>query len=36
MSPLATPDSAMAILKSAPDAIFPFRVSGGIELNGVL
>jgi hypothetical protein len=37
-SELGTPDSAMAILKAAPDRIFPFRVSGGtgIELNRVL
>jgi hypothetical protein len=35
---LGTPDSAMAMLKAAPDRIFPFRVSGttGIELNQVL
>ena len=37
-SELGTPDSAMAVLKAAPDRIFPFRVSGGtgIELNRVL
>jgi hypothetical protein len=37
-SDLGTPDSAMAILQSAPDQIFPFRVSGatGIELNRVI
>jgi hypothetical protein len=37
-SELGAPDNAMAILKAAPDRIFPFRVSGGtgIELNRVL
>jgi hypothetical protein len=37
-SDLGTPDRAMAVLKAAPDRIFPFRVSGGtgIELNRVL
>jgi hypothetical protein len=33
VSDLVTPDSAMTMLKAAPDLIFPFRVSGGIELN---
>jgi hypothetical protein len=37
-SDLGSPDSAMAVLQSAPDRIFPFRVNGGvcIELNRVL
>ena len=37
-SELGTPDRAMAILKAAPDRVFPFRVGGGssIELNQVL
>jgi hypothetical protein len=37
-SKLGTPDTAMAVMKAAPDRIFPFRVSGGngIELNRVL
>jgi hypothetical protein len=37
-SDLGTPDSAMAVLKAAPDRIFPFRVSGGtgIERDRVL
>jgi hypothetical protein len=37
-SDLGTPDSAMAILKAAPNRIFPFRVSGGtgIALNQIL
>jgi hypothetical protein len=37
-SALVTPDSAMTILKAAPDLIFPFGVTGAtrIELNQVL
>jgi hypothetical protein len=37
-SELVTPDSAMAILKAAPDLIFPFGVSGAtcIERHGIL
>ena len=35
-SDLATPDRAMAIPQAEPDQIFPFAVSGGIELNRVL
>jgi hypothetical protein len=36
MSDLVTPERAMAILQTEPDLIFPFAVSGGIELNRVL
>jgi hypothetical protein len=36
MSDLVTPDRAMAILQTEPDLIFPFAVSGGIELNRAL
>jgi hypothetical protein len=36
MSDVLTPASAMTILQAAPDRIFPFSVSGAIELNRVL
>jgi hypothetical protein len=31
-----TPDRAMAVMQAAPDSIFPFSVSGGIEPDRVL